>query len=121
VRSSALQKKSLFLQRTVQTPPEGRALIMTLMTGRFLMNHEAAEVHWDQQKGAVWLHLTGPEGIKNFILDEFGLKVESAATNGFNAWSSSARLLRFGALPPPLAARDRILRVSVYLTLAFCE
>jgi hypothetical protein len=32
------------------------------------------EVHWDQQKGAVWLYLTGPEGVKNFILNEFGLR-----------------------------------------------
>ncbi len=32
------------------------------------------EVRWDRQNGAVWLHLTGPEGVKNFILDEFGLR-----------------------------------------------
>jgi hypothetical protein len=32
------------------------------------------EVRWDQQNGAVWLHLTGPEGVKDFILDEFGLR-----------------------------------------------
>ena len=32
------------------------------------------EVRWDRQKGSVWLHLTGPEGVKDFILDEFGLR-----------------------------------------------
>jgi hypothetical protein len=32
------------------------------------------EVRWDRQNGAVWLHLTGPEGVKDFILDEFGLR-----------------------------------------------
>jgi hypothetical protein len=32
------------------------------------------EVRWDQQKGSIWLHLTGPEGVKDFILDEFGLR-----------------------------------------------
>jgi hypothetical protein len=32
------------------------------------------EVRWDRQNGAVWLHLTGPEGVKSFILDEFGLR-----------------------------------------------
>ncbi len=32
------------------------------------------EVRWDRQNGAVWLHLTGSEGVKNFILDEFGLR-----------------------------------------------
>jgi hypothetical protein len=31
------------------------------------------EVHWDRQNGTVWLHLTGPEGVKGFILDEFSL------------------------------------------------
>ena len=32
------------------------------------------EVRWDRQNGSVWLHLTGPEGVKDFILDEFGLR-----------------------------------------------
>jgi hypothetical protein len=32
------------------------------------------EVHWDRQNGTVWLHLTGPEGVKGFIRDEFGLR-----------------------------------------------
>ena len=32
------------------------------------------KVNWDQQTGIVWLHLTGPEGVKDFILDEFGLR-----------------------------------------------
>jgi hypothetical protein len=32
------------------------------------------EIHWDRLNGAVWLHLTGPEGVKGFILDEFGLR-----------------------------------------------
>jgi hypothetical protein len=32
------------------------------------------EVHWARQNGAVWLHLTGPEGVKGFIRDEFGLR-----------------------------------------------
>lgn len=32
------------------------------------------QVHWDPQNRAVWLHLTGAEGVKDFILDEFGLK-----------------------------------------------
>jgi hypothetical protein len=32
------------------------------------------EIHWDRQNEAVWLHLTGPEGVKDFILGEFGLR-----------------------------------------------
>lgn len=32
------------------------------------------QLHWDRQNGAVWLHLTGPEGVKDFILDELGLR-----------------------------------------------
>ena len=32
------------------------------------------EVHWDRKNGPVWLHLTGSEGVKDFILNEFGLR-----------------------------------------------
>jgi hypothetical protein len=32
------------------------------------------EVHWDRKNGSVWLHLTGPEGVKEFFLDEFGFR-----------------------------------------------
>lgn len=32
------------------------------------------EIRWDRQPEAVSLHLTGPEGVKPFILDEFGLR-----------------------------------------------
>jgi hypothetical protein len=32
------------------------------------------EVRWDIEKGPVWLHLKGPEGVKEFISDEFGLR-----------------------------------------------
>jgi hypothetical protein len=32
------------------------------------------EVLWDRKNGPVWLHLTGPEGVKDFILGEFGLR-----------------------------------------------
>jgi hypothetical protein len=32
------------------------------------------EIRWTPQNEAVWLHLTGPEGVKDFILDEFGLR-----------------------------------------------
>jgi len=32
------------------------------------------EVRWDRKNGSVWLHLTGPEGVKEFILDEFGFR-----------------------------------------------
>jgi hypothetical protein len=30
------------------------------------------EVRWDGQDNAVWLNLTGPEGVKDFIIEEFG-------------------------------------------------
>ena len=30
------------------------------------------EIRWTRQNGAVWLNLSGPEGAKDFILDEFG-------------------------------------------------
>jgi hypothetical protein len=32
------------------------------------------EIRWTQKKEAVWLNLSGPEGVKDFILDEFGLR-----------------------------------------------
>jgi hypothetical protein len=32
------------------------------------------EIRWTSQNGAVWLNLSGPEGVKEFILDEFGLR-----------------------------------------------
>jgi hypothetical protein len=32
------------------------------------------EIRWTRQNGAVWLHLSGPEGVKEFILGEFGLR-----------------------------------------------
>jgi hypothetical protein len=32
------------------------------------------ELRWDIQNGPVWLDLKGPEGVKDFILDEFGLR-----------------------------------------------
>jgi hypothetical protein len=32
------------------------------------------EIRWTPQNGAVWLHLSGPEGVKEFILQEFGLR-----------------------------------------------
>jgi hypothetical protein len=32
------------------------------------------QVRWDIQNGPVWLELKGPEGVKNFIMDEFGLR-----------------------------------------------
>ena len=32
------------------------------------------EIRWTRQHGAVWLNLSGPEGVKEFILDEFGLR-----------------------------------------------
>jgi len=32
------------------------------------------EVHWDRKNEPVWLYLTGPEGVKDFILNEFGLR-----------------------------------------------
>jgi hypothetical protein len=32
------------------------------------------KLRWDRQYGPMWLHLEGSEGIKDFILDEFGLR-----------------------------------------------
>jgi hypothetical protein len=32
------------------------------------------ELRWVPHNRAVWLHLTGPEGVKPFIQDEFGLR-----------------------------------------------
>jgi hypothetical protein len=32
------------------------------------------EIRWTPQNEAVWLHLTGPQGVKDFILDELGLR-----------------------------------------------
>jgi hypothetical protein len=32
------------------------------------------QVRWDMENGPVWLDLTGPEGVKDFILDEFKLR-----------------------------------------------
>jgi hypothetical protein len=32
------------------------------------------EIRWTPQNGDVWLHLCGPQGVKEFILDEFGLR-----------------------------------------------
>jgi hypothetical protein len=32
------------------------------------------QVRWDIVNGPVWLDLKGPEGVKDFILDEFGLR-----------------------------------------------
>jgi hypothetical protein len=32
------------------------------------------ELRWDIQNGPVWLDLKGPQGVKDFILDEFGLR-----------------------------------------------
>ena len=32
------------------------------------------EVRWDIENGPVWLNLKGPESVKDFILDEFGLR-----------------------------------------------
>ena len=32
------------------------------------------EIRWTPQDGAVWLNLSGPEGVKDFILEEFGLR-----------------------------------------------
>jgi hypothetical protein len=32
------------------------------------------EIRWTPQNEAVWLNLSGPEGVKDFILDEFGLR-----------------------------------------------
>jgi hypothetical protein len=30
------------------------------------------QILWEPQNGPVWLCLTGPKGVKDFILDEFG-------------------------------------------------
>jgi hypothetical protein len=32
------------------------------------------EVRWDIENGPVWLQMKGPEGVKDFILDEFALR-----------------------------------------------
>jgi hypothetical protein len=32
------------------------------------------QVRWDIENGPVWLDLKGPEGVKDFILDEFKLR-----------------------------------------------
>lgn len=32
------------------------------------------EILWERKNGPVWLHLTGPEGVKDFILSEFAPK-----------------------------------------------
>jgi hypothetical protein len=32
------------------------------------------QIVWEPGIGPVWLHLTGPQGVKDFILDEFGLR-----------------------------------------------
>ena len=32
------------------------------------------QVRWDIENGPVWLDLRGPEGVKDFILDEFALR-----------------------------------------------
>jgi hypothetical protein len=32
------------------------------------------QVRWDIENGPVWLDLKGPEGVKDFILDEFALR-----------------------------------------------
>ena len=32
------------------------------------------EIRWTPQNEAVWLNLSGPEGVKEFILQEFGLR-----------------------------------------------
>jgi hypothetical protein len=32
------------------------------------------DIRWEREAGPLWLHLTGPDGIKDFILDEFGLR-----------------------------------------------
>jgi hypothetical protein len=32
------------------------------------------QVRWDIENGPVWLDLKGPEGVKDFIRDEFGLR-----------------------------------------------
>ena len=32
------------------------------------------EILWEPENGPVWLRLTGPQGVKDFILDEFGFR-----------------------------------------------
>jgi hypothetical protein len=32
------------------------------------------ELRWDGQNNVVWLNLTGPEGVKDFIIEDFGLR-----------------------------------------------
>jgi hypothetical protein len=32
------------------------------------------EIRWTPKSEAVWLNLSGPQGVKDFILDEFGLR-----------------------------------------------
>ena len=32
------------------------------------------QVRWDIENGPVWLDLTGPEGVKDFILGQFGMR-----------------------------------------------
>jgi hypothetical protein len=32
------------------------------------------EVRWDIENGPVWLDLKGPQGVKDFILNDFGLR-----------------------------------------------
>ena len=32
------------------------------------------QILWEPRNGPLWLHLTGPRGVKDFILDEFGLR-----------------------------------------------
>jgi hypothetical protein len=77
------------LGRAIQTKrelPDGYALLMDtqqINTGQLVEWVELErkccpffgfEIRWDRQPKAVWLHLTGPEGVKPFILDEFGLR-----------------------------------------------
>jgi hypothetical protein len=77
------------LRRAIQTRrelPNGYAFLMDtqqINTGQLVEWVELEgkccpffgfEIRWDRQPEAVWLHLTGPEGVKPFILDEFGLR-----------------------------------------------
>ena len=32
------------------------------------------KILWEPENGPVWLQLTGPQGVKDFILDEFGFR-----------------------------------------------
>jgi hypothetical protein len=32
------------------------------------------EILWEPENGPVWLQLTGPQGVKDFIVDEFGFR-----------------------------------------------